>query len=65
VDDVVGMAPVASLAAGAPVGTWPGGIAPGAQIVSARIISDKPPTDDGSGRAMLQRPLAWPRSTRT
>jgi hypothetical protein len=41
---------VASLAAGAPVGTWPGGIAPGAQIVSARIIADKPPVDDGSGK---------------
>ncbi len=51
VDDVVGHGTaVASLAAGAAVGTWPGGIAPGAQIVSARIISDKPPTDDGSGQ---------------
>src|SRR5690606_21591777 len=30
-------------------GTWPGGIAPGAEIVSARIISDEPPEDDGSG----------------
>ncbi|MCI1132229.1 S8 family serine peptidase [Stenotrophomonas maltophilia] len=51
VDDVVGHGTaVASLAAGAAVGSWPGGIAPGAQIVSARIISDKPPTDDGSGR---------------
>lgn len=51
VDDVVGHGTaVASLAAGAAVGSWPGGIAPGAQIVSARIISDKPPTDDGSGQ---------------
>ena len=51
VDDVVGHGTaVASLAAGAPVGTWPGGIAPGAQIVSARIIADKPPVDDGSGK---------------
>lgn len=51
VDDVVGHGTaVASLAAGAAVGTWPGGIAPGAQIVSARIISDTRPTDDGSGR---------------
>ncbi|RRU67642.1 autotransporter serine protease [Stenotrophomonas maltophilia] len=51
VDDVVGHGTaVASLAAGAAVGSWPGGIAPGAQIVSARIISDKPPADDGSGK---------------
>ncbi|HHA2975081.1 TPA: S8 family serine peptidase [Stenotrophomonas maltophilia] len=51
VDDVVGHGTaVASLAAGAAVGSWPGGIAPDAQIVSARIISDKPPTDDGSGQ---------------
>ncbi|HEL3864384.1 TPA: S8 family serine peptidase [Stenotrophomonas maltophilia] len=51
VDDVVGHGTaVASLAAGAAVGRWPGGIAPGAQIVSARIISDKPPADDGSGQ---------------
>ncbi|AWH22296.1 autotransporter serine protease [Stenotrophomonas sp. ZAC14D2_NAIMI4_6] len=51
VDDVVGHGTaVASLAAGATVGVWPGGIAPGAQIVSARIISDTSPTDDGSGQ---------------
>ncbi|WP_158491061.1 autotransporter serine protease, partial [Stenotrophomonas maltophilia] len=51
VDDVVGHGTaVASLAAGASVGSWPGGIAPGAQIVSARIIADKPPVDDGSGK---------------
>ncbi len=51
VDDVVGHGTaVASLAAGAATGSWPGGIAPKAQIVSARIIADKPPTDDGSGR---------------
>ena len=50
VDDVVGHGTaVAELAAGAAVGTWPGGIAPGAQIVSARIIADTRPTDDGSG----------------
>ncbi|GHH51896.1 S8 family serine peptidase [[Pseudomonas] boreopolis] len=50
VDDVVGHGTtVAQLAAGAPVGNWPGGIAPGAQIVSARIINDKEPEDDGSG----------------
>ncbi|WP_305806256.1 autotransporter serine protease [Stenotrophomonas sp. YIM B06876] len=51
VDDVVGHGTtVAQLAAGAAVGQWPGGIAPGAQIVSARIINDKAPTDDGSGK---------------
>ncbi len=50
VDDVVGHGTtVAQLAAGAPAGQWPGGIAPGAQILSARIIADKAPTDDGSG----------------
>ena len=51
VDDVVGHGTaVAQVAAGKPFGQWPGGIAPGAEIVSARIISDKPPEDDGSGR---------------
>ncbi|MEG1680427.1 MAG: S8 family serine peptidase, partial [Stenotrophomonas sp.] len=50
VDDVVGHGTtVAQLAAGAPTGQWPGGVAPGAQILSARIIADKSPTDDGSG----------------
>ncbi|GAB3754689.1 S8 family serine peptidase [Lysobacter olei] len=51
VDDVVGHGTaVAQVAAGTAFGEWPGGIAPGAQIVSARIISDKPPSDDGSGQ---------------
>jgi autotransporter-associated beta strand protein len=50
VDDVVGHGTtVASLAAGKAVGSWPGGVAPGANIVSARIIADKAPADDGSG----------------
>src|SRR5690606_33230719 len=50
VDDVVGHGTaVAQAAAGQPFGRWPGGIAPGAEIVSARIISDAPPEDDGSG----------------
>ncbi len=50
VDDVVGHGTtVAMLAAGAAVGDWPGGIAPGAEIVSARIIYDEEPDDDGSG----------------
>jgi autotransporter-associated beta strand protein len=51
VGDVLGHGTaVAQVAAGKPFGAWPGGIAPGAQIVSARILSDKPPEDDGSGR---------------
>src|SRR5690554_6126066 len=41
---------VAQTIAGAPFGAWPGGIAQGAQIVSARIISDEPPDDDGTGQ---------------
>ncbi|KRG46775.1 hypothetical protein ARC20_04870 [Stenotrophomonas panacihumi] len=50
VDDVVGHGTtVAQLAAGSAFGSWPGGVAPGAQIVSARIIADKEPEDDGSG----------------
>ena len=51
VDDVVehGTA-VGQIMAGTAFGKWPGGIAPGASIISARIISDKPPTDDGSGQ---------------
>lgn len=49
-DDVVGHGTtVASLAAGNAAGSWPGGVAPGAQIVSARIIADKAPVDDGTG----------------
>ena len=51
VGDVVGHGTVlAELAAGGAVGQWPGGIAPGATLVSARIIADKAPTDDGSGQ---------------
>ncbi len=50
VDDVVGHGTaVAQTAAGKPFGAWPGGIAQGAEIVSARIISDTPPDDDGTG----------------
>ncbi|WAH63110.1 autotransporter serine protease [Xanthomonas hortorum] len=48
--DVVGHGTVvAQLAAGRAVGQWPGGIASGAGLVSARIISDEAPDDDGSG----------------
>ena len=50
VDDKVGHGTtVAMLAAGKAVGQWPGGIAPGAHVVSSRIISDERPADDGSG----------------
>jgi autotransporter-associated beta strand protein len=49
--DVVGHGTWTSqVAAGVPVGPWPGGIAPGAELVSARIINDKAPADDGSGQ---------------
>ena len=51
IDDVVGHGTtVAQLAAGKAFGNWPGGVAPGALIVSARIIADKAPEDDGSGQ---------------
>ena len=41
---------VAQVIAGGPFGYWPGGIAQGAEIVSARIINDEPPDDDGTGQ---------------
>jgi autotransporter-associated beta strand protein len=48
VDDVVGHGTwVASIAAGASFADFPGGIAPGASLVSARIISDNAPSDHG------------------
>lgn len=51
IDDVVGHGTaVSQIMAGKPFGAWPGGIAPGALVISARIISDKPPVDDGSGQ---------------
>ncbi len=51
IDDVVGHGTwVSEIAAGKPVGQFVGGIAPDAHLVSARIISDKEPTDDGSGQ---------------
>ncbi|HEX7816688.1 S8 family serine peptidase [Dyella sp.] len=51
IDDVVGHGTwVSEVAAGKPFGQFVGGIAPGANIVSARIIQDKEPTDDGSGQ---------------
>jgi autotransporter-associated beta strand protein len=51
IDDVVGHGTwVSEIAAGQPFGKFAGGIAPGADLVSARIISDVEPTDDGSGQ---------------
>lgn len=51
VDDVAGHGTaVSQIIAGKPFGQWPGGIAPDARLVSARIINDKPPKDDGSGQ---------------
>jgi autotransporter-associated beta strand protein len=48
VDDVVGHGTwVSEMAAGAPFDKFPGGIAPGASLVSARIISDNAPSDSG------------------
>lgn len=51
VDDVIGHGTwVSEVAAGRPFGGLPGGVAPGANIVSARLIDDVEPKDDGSGR---------------
>ncbi|HET8898973.1 MAG TPA: S8 family serine peptidase, partial [Rhodanobacteraceae bacterium] len=51
VDDVLGHGTwVSQIAAGQAFDQFPGGIAPGASLVSARIISDVTPKDDGSGR---------------
>jgi autotransporter-associated beta strand protein len=54
VDDVVGHGTwVSEIAAGNAFAQFPGGIAPGANLVSARIISDTEPTDDGSGQGNM------------
>ncbi|QWT20799.1 S8 family serine peptidase [Bacillus sp. NP157] len=51
IDDVVGHGTaVSEIAAGIPFGSFAGGVAPQATIVSARIINDKAPSDDGSGQ---------------
>jgi autotransporter-associated beta strand protein len=51
VDDVVGHGTaVSQIAAGRAFGKFAGGVAPDATIISARIINDKAPTDDGSGQ---------------
>ncbi len=50
IDDVVGHGTwVSEIAAGNAYRLFPGGIAPGATLVSARIIDDKTPIDDGTG----------------
>ena len=49
VDDIVGHGTwVSQVAAGTSFAQFPGGIAPGATLVSARIIDDKAPDDNGS-----------------
>ena len=49
IDDVVGHGTwVSEIAAGTSFAQFPGGIAPGANLVSARIISDNAPDDNGS-----------------
>lgn len=49
IDDVIGHGTwVSEIAAGVPFDQFPGGIAPGADLVSARIISDNAPDDNGS-----------------
>lgn len=51
IDDVVGHGTwVSQIAAGTAFAQFPGGVAPGASLVSARIISDVTPKDDGSGQ---------------
>ncbi|MBU6248245.1 MAG: S8 family serine peptidase, partial [Xanthomonadaceae bacterium] len=47
---------VSQIAAGQPFGQWPGGIAPNATLVSARIINDTPPKDNGSGLGNMVQP---------
>ena len=59
-DDVLGHGTaVAQIAGGGPFGSLPGGIAQGASFVSARIISDAPPVDDGSGRGNEVSDGSW------
>jgi len=54
IDDVVGHGTwVSEIAAGAPFAKFPGGIAPGANLVSARIISDDAPSDSGQPPAQI------------
>jgi autotransporter-associated beta strand protein len=54
IDDVVGHGTWTSgIAAGTPFDDFPGGIAPGAELVSARIISDNAPDDNGQPPAVV------------
>ncbi|MGH8192760.1 MAG: S8 family serine peptidase, partial [Rhodanobacteraceae bacterium] len=54
IDDVVGHGTwVSEIAAGTSFAKFPGGIAPGADLVSARIISDKAPSDHGQPPAQV------------
>jgi autotransporter-associated beta strand protein len=54
VDDVVGHGTwVSEIAAGTSFDDFPGGIAPGAELVSARIISDNAPDDHGQPPAVV------------
>jgi autotransporter-associated beta strand protein len=54
IDDVVGHGTwVSEIAAGAPFAKFPGGIAPGADLVSVRIISDDAPSDSGQPPAQI------------
>jgi autotransporter-associated beta strand protein len=54
VDDVVGHGTwVSEIAAGTSFDDFPGGIAPGADLVSARIISDDAPDDHGQPPAVV------------
>lgn len=54
VDDVVGHGTWTSeIAAGTSFDDFPGGIAPGAELVSARIISDNAPDDNGQPPAVV------------
>lgn len=54
IDDVVGHGTwTSSIAAGAPFAKFPGGIAPGAELVSARIISDNSPSDHGQPASVV------------
>lgn len=54
IDDVVGHGTwVSGIAAGAQFAKFPGGIAPGAELVSVRIISDDAPSDSGQPPARI------------
>ncbi|HEX5960304.1 MAG TPA: S8 family serine peptidase [Rhodanobacteraceae bacterium] len=59
IDDVVGHGTwVSEIAAGTPFAKFPGGIAPGASLVSARIISDNAPSDHGQPPSQIDASAA-------